>query len=64
MAYRVEIAKTAEAELEELSLWVVARAPQQGVKWFNGLERRQRRSTHRDVVTPALTSATPECATA
>jgi toxin ParE1/3/4 len=39
MAYRVEIAKNAEAELEELYLWVVARAPQQGSKWFNGLER-------------------------
>jgi plasmid stabilization system protein ParE len=39
MAYRVEIAKNAEAELEELYLWVVARAPHQGSKWFNGLER-------------------------
>jgi mRNA-degrading endonuclease RelE of RelBE toxin-antitoxin system len=39
MAYRVEIAKNAEAELEELYLWVTARAPQQGAKWFNGLER-------------------------
>jgi plasmid stabilization system protein ParE len=39
MAYRVEIAKNAEAELEELYRWVVARAPQQGAKWFNGLER-------------------------
>lgn len=39
MAYRVDIAKNAEAELEELYLWVVARAPQQGAKWFNGLER-------------------------
>ena len=39
MAYRVEIARNAEAELEELYLWVVARAPQQGSKWFNGLER-------------------------
>ena len=39
MAYRVEIARNAEAELEELFLWVVARAPQQGAKWFNGLER-------------------------
>jgi plasmid stabilization system protein ParE len=39
MAYRVEIAKNAEAELEELYLWVVARAPHQGAKWFNGLER-------------------------
>lgn len=39
MAYRVEIAKNAEAELEELYLWVVGRAPQQGAAWFNDLER-------------------------
>jgi plasmid stabilization system protein ParE len=39
MAYRVEIARNAEAELEELYLLVVARAPQQGARWFNGLER-------------------------
>ena len=39
MAYRVEIARNAEAGLEELYLWVTARAPQQGAKWFNGLER-------------------------
>lgn len=39
MAYRVEIARRAEADLEELYLWVVERAPQQGVRWFNGLER-------------------------
>lgn len=39
MAYRVEIARNAEVELEELYLWVVARAPHQGAKWFNGLER-------------------------
>jgi plasmid stabilization system protein ParE len=39
MAYRVEIARNAETDLEELYLWVVARAPQQGAKWFNGLER-------------------------
>ena len=39
MDYRVEVAKNAEAELEELYLWVVARAPQQGSKWFSGLER-------------------------
>ena len=39
MAFRVDIARTAEAELEELYLWVVARAPQQGAAWFNGLER-------------------------
>lgn len=39
MAYRVDIAKNAEADLEELYLWVVQRAPQQGAAWFNGLER-------------------------
>src|SRR5262245_3174531 len=39
MAFRVEIARNAEADLEELYLWLVARAPQQGAKWFNGLER-------------------------
>jgi plasmid stabilization system protein ParE len=39
MAFRVEIARNAEAELEDLHLWVVARAPQQGARWFNGLER-------------------------
>lgn len=39
MAYRVEIARRAEADLEELYLWVVERAPQQGAKWFNSLER-------------------------
>jgi plasmid stabilization system protein ParE len=39
MGYRVEIARRAEADLEELYLWVVERAPQQGAKWFNGLER-------------------------
>jgi toxin ParE1/3/4 len=39
MAYRVELAKSAEAQLEELYLWVVERAPSQGATWFNGLER-------------------------
>jgi len=39
MAYRVDIARSAEADLEELYLWVVDRAPQQGAAWFNGLER-------------------------
>jgi hypothetical protein len=40
MAYRVELAKSAEGQLEELYLWVVERAPSQGAAWFNGLERR------------------------
>lgn len=39
MAFRVEIARRAEADLDELYLWLVERAPQQGVRWFNGLER-------------------------
>src|SRR5712691_6156495 len=39
MAYRVEIAKRAEAQLEELYSWVVQRAPNQGAAWFNGLEQ-------------------------
>ena len=39
MAYRVELAKNAEAELEELYLWVIERAPNRGAAWFNGLER-------------------------
>ena len=39
MAYRVELAKNAEAELEELYLWIIERAPSQGAAWFNGLER-------------------------
>ena len=39
MAYRVELSKGAEIELEELYLWVVERAPSQGAAWFNGLEQ-------------------------
>ena len=39
MAYRVEITRRAEADLEELYLWVVERAPLQGARWYNGLER-------------------------
>ena len=39
MAYCVEVAKNAEAELEKLYLWVIARAPQQASKRFNSLER-------------------------
>jgi hypothetical protein len=30
MAYRVEISRRAEADLEQLYLWVVERAPQEG----------------------------------
>ena len=39
MSYRVEIAKSAEAQLEELYLWVIKRAPSQGTAWFNRLEQ-------------------------
>lgn len=39
MRFRVEITKSAEAELEELYLSVVERAPHQGATWFNGLVR-------------------------
>ena len=38
MAYRVELAKGAETQLEELYLWVIERAPSQGATWYNGLE--------------------------
>jgi plasmid stabilization system protein ParE len=38
MAFRVELTKSAEADLEALYLWVVERAPAQGAAWFNGLE--------------------------
>jgi len=38
MAFRVEIGKSAEAQLEELYLWVVERAPR-GAAWFNRLEQ-------------------------
>jgi plasmid stabilization system protein ParE len=38
MAYRVHIAKNAEADLEELYLWLVVLGPQQGSKWFNSVE--------------------------
>jgi toxin ParE1/3/4 len=39
MAYRVEITKSAEAQLEELYLWVIQRSRGQGAAWFNRLER-------------------------
>lgn len=39
MAFRVEVARRAKFDLEALYLWVVERAPQQGARWFNGLER-------------------------
>jgi plasmid stabilization system protein ParE len=39
MAFRVELTKRAEVDLEALYLWVRGRAPHQGEVWFNGLER-------------------------
>jgi plasmid stabilization system protein ParE len=39
MEYRVELARNAEVELEDLYLWVADRAPSQGAAWFNGLEQ-------------------------
>ena len=39
MAYRVELTKNAEAELQQLYLWVIERAPSRGAAWFNGLEQ-------------------------
>jgi len=39
MAYRVELTRNAEADLEELYVWVTERAPTQGDAWFNGLEQ-------------------------
>ena len=39
MRYRVDFAASAEAELEQLYLWVVEQAPHRGAAWFNGLER-------------------------
>jgi plasmid stabilization system protein ParE len=39
MAYRVELARNAEVELEELYRWGIQRAPGQGAAWFNGFER-------------------------
>lgn len=38
MAYRGDITRNATAELEELYLWVVKRAPGQGAAWFNAVE--------------------------
>jgi len=39
MRYRVDLAANAEAELEQLCLWVVEQAPHRGPGWFNGLEK-------------------------
>jgi len=33
MAFRVEITRNAERSLDELYMWVVERAPQQGAAW-------------------------------
>jgi plasmid stabilization system protein ParE len=39
MAVRVELTKSAEADLEALYLWVKGRAPRQGAAWLNRLEQ-------------------------
>jgi plasmid stabilization system protein ParE len=39
MRFRVEIARAAEADLEQRYLWVVERTPHQGAARFNRLER-------------------------
>jgi hypothetical protein len=39
MAFRVELTKSVEADLEALYLWVKGRAPHQGAAWFNRLEQ-------------------------
>jgi len=39
MAYRVEITRRAEVDLEDLYLWVVEQASERVARWFNGLER-------------------------
>lgn len=39
MAFRVELTKTAESDLEALYRWVIEGAPHQGAAWFNGLEK-------------------------
>ena len=39
MPYRVELTRGAEVDLEELYRWVVERTPNQGARWFNGLEK-------------------------
>jgi len=45
MAYRVEVTKNAEAELEELYRWVVQRAPETkpGLVELEGLGRKRSR---------------------
>jgi plasmid stabilization system protein ParE len=39
MRFRVEIANSAQIDLEQLYLWVIERAPHRGRAWFNGLEK-------------------------
>jgi plasmid stabilization system protein ParE len=39
VAFRVELTKSAEADLGALYLWVKGRAPHQGAAWFSGLEQ-------------------------
>jgi plasmid stabilization system protein ParE len=39
MAFRVELTRSAKADLEALYLWVKGRAPHQGAAWFNRLQQ-------------------------
>ena len=37
MAYRVRLTPEAEADIEELYRWLIARTPLRGAEWFNGM---------------------------
>ena len=37
MAYRVRLTPEAEADIEELYRWSIARSPLRGAGWFNGM---------------------------
>ena len=38
MTFRVEVTDQAEAEAEEAYLWILERAPEAAVRWWNGLD--------------------------
>ena len=37
MAYRVRLTPEAEADIEEIYRWLIARTPLRGPEWFNGM---------------------------
>jgi plasmid stabilization system protein ParE len=37
MAYRVRLTPEAEADIEEMYRWLIARTPLRGAEWFNGM---------------------------